>query len=90
MHGVSRKLKLFLKDDLIYLNTQFVSRETNGEGVSRILEATGADHVISGMFSILRKGGYVTMVGLPKTSLHIENAAHNIGMAYIRTAHNIT
>lgn len=57
---------------------QVVSDETNGEGVTRILEASGAEHVINGMFSLLRKGGHVTMVGLPKTPIHIENAAHNI------------
>ena len=63
----------------IVLSAQIVSRETNGDGITRILEATGSDQVISGMFSLLRKGGQVIMVGLPKTALHVENAAHNIG-----------
>jgi len=61
---------------------QIVSRETNGDGITRILEATGSDQVISGMFSLLRKGGQITMVGLPKTALHVENASHNIGIGH--------
>lgn len=55
-------------------------RETQGDGVARICEITGAEVMINSMFSLLRKGGRIVMVGIPKQPLHVENPMPDICM----------
>ncbi len=54
-------------------------RETNDDGIGRICEMSGSDLMVNSMFSMLRKGGRVVMVGLPKKPLHVENVLPDIG-----------
>lgn len=53
--------------------------ETKGDGIGRICEMSGAVSMVNSMFSMLRKGGFVVMVGLPKAPLHVENPLPDIG-----------
>jgi 2-desacetyl-2-hydroxyethyl bacteriochlorophyllide A dehydrogenase len=57
---------------------QVIWNETEGIGISRICEMSGAESMINGLFSLLRKNGQVVLVGLPKTPLHVENVATDI------------
>ena len=57
-------------------------QETSGDGVGRLCEASGADVIINQMFSTLRKGGHVVMVGLPRKPIHLENPLPDIGEWY--------
>ena len=52
---------------------------TNNDGIGRIAEMSGASVMVNSMFSFLRKGGHVVMVGLPKQPLHVENVLTDIG-----------
>eukprot|EP01083_Nonionella_stella_P231583 817661_1 len=62
---------------------------TNGVGVGRIIECSGHAPTISKIFSCLRKGGAVTLVGLPKESLIFDNPLQDIifKSIQIRTIH---
>ena len=53
--------------------------ETANVGIGRIVEMSGAPVMANTMFSMLRKGGVITMVGLVKQPLHIENVLQDIG-----------
>lgn len=55
-----------------------VLRMTNGAGIGRICEASGAAPMLNGCFSYLRKGGRLSILGLPKQPLHIENVLQDI------------
>jgi len=57
---------------------QVIREETNGNGIGRICEMSGAATMVNSMFSLLRKAGHVVMVGLPKSPLHIENPLADI------------
>jgi threonine dehydrogenase-like Zn-dependent dehydrogenase len=57
---------------------QTIFKETNGDGVGRILDATGSAPLVNKCFKLLRKGGYVCLVGLPKEPLFIEDPLPNI------------
>jgi len=46
---------------------------TDGVGVGRIIECSGAAKTISQLFGCLRKGGAITLVGLPKEALVVEH-----------------
>ncbi|XP_065191971.1 L-threonine 3-dehydrogenase-like [Sycon ciliatum] len=50
-----------------------VMRETGGDGVGRLVEASGVAPMLNNCFTLLRKGGTVLAVGLPKAPLHVEN-----------------
>lgn len=52
----------------------FINKETNGVGVGRIIECSGNTYMMSNMFKLLRKGGTVVLVGLPKEDLIFKNA----------------
>ncbi len=58
---------------------QVIMKETDGDGIGRICEMSGSDLMVNSMFSMLRKGGRVVMVGLPKKPLHVENVLPDIG-----------
>jgi threonine dehydrogenase-like Zn-dependent dehydrogenase len=49
-----------------------IMRETGGNGVGRLVEATGAASMVNASFSLLRKGGRIVLIGLPKEPLHVE------------------
>uniref|UniRef100_A0A0B7BHM8 Enoyl reductase (ER) domain-containing protein n=1 Tax=Arion vulgaris TaxID=1028688 RepID=A0A0B7BHM8_9EUPU len=57
---------------------EFVMKLTNGVGVDRICECSGVSPVVNSSFSLLRKGGYIGLVGLPKQPLHVENVLQDI------------
>ena len=54
--------------------------ETGNVGIGRIVEMSGAPVMANTMFSMLRKGGVVVMVGLVKQPLHVENVLQDIGI----------
>ncbi|XP_062515892.1 L-threonine 3-dehydrogenase-like [Corticium candelabrum] len=55
-----------------------VIRETNGDGAGRIVEATGYPPLVNNSFSLLRKGGRIVLIGLPKAPLHVDNVLSDI------------
>ena len=63
---------------------QVIMRETDGVGIGRICELSGADVMVNSQFAMLRKGGHVVLVGLPKKPLHVENVLQDIGMDNFR------
>ena len=52
---------------------------TGGDGMGRICECSGAAMMVNATFSMLRKGGHMTFVGLPKEPLHVENVLQDVG-----------
>ncbi|XP_067671841.1 L-threonine 3-dehydrogenase-like [Haliotis asinina] len=57
---------------------QFVESFTDGLGMGRVCECSGAPPMVNMSFSLLRKGGRIVMVGLPKQPLHVENVLQDI------------
>lgn len=57
---------------------QFVMDFTNGDGMGRVCECSGAPVMVNSSFSYLRKGGTIVMVGLPKQPLHVENVLQDV------------
>ncbi|XP_005101843.1 L-threonine 3-dehydrogenase [Aplysia californica] len=57
---------------------EFVMELTNGVGMDRICECSGFPPVVNASFSLLRKGGTIGLVGLPKQPLHVENVLQDI------------
>ena len=55
-----------------------VMKFTKGVGIGRICEASGAVSMLNGCFSYLRKGGRISILGLPKQPLHVENVLQDI------------
>lgn len=53
-------------------------KETAGNGVGRLFEATGSAPMINNCFSLLRKGGKIGLIGLPKAPIHIEDPLPNV------------
>jgi len=51
---------------------------TDGVGVARLVEATGAPPIVNNCFSLLRKGAKLVLIGLPKSAIHIENPLQNV------------
>ena len=51
---------------------------TSGHGVPRLVEATGAPPVVNNCFRLLRKGGKVVLIGIPKAPIHIEDPMPNV------------
>jgi threonine 3-dehydrogenase len=52
---------------------QQVLAATNGIGAGCCIECSGASSNCNGMFKLIRKGGRLVLVGLPKTPLHVED-----------------
>ena len=42
------------------------------------MEASGAQPLVNNCFSLLRKGGVVVLVGIPKSPLHVENVGRDV------------
>ena len=40
---------------------------------------SGSDLMVNSQFSMLRKGGHVVLVGLPRKPLHVENVLQDVG-----------
>jgi len=55
-----------------------IMKSTGQAGIGRICEASGASVMLNGCFSYLRKGGRVSILGLPKKPLHVENVLQDI------------
>jgi len=51
---------------------------TNGAGVARLVEATGAPPMVNTCFTFLRKGAKMVLIGLPKSAIHIEDPLQNV------------
>ncbi|XP_023330135.1 uncharacterized protein LOC111702613 [Eurytemora carolleeae] len=51
---------------------------TDGVGISRLVEATGAPSIVNNCFSLLRKGAKLVLIGLPKSAIHIEDPLQNV------------
>ena len=51
---------------------------TSGDGVPRLVEATGAPPVVNNCFRLLRKGGKLVLIGIPKAPIHIEDPMPNV------------
>merc|ERR1712228_124675 len=51
---------------------------TDGVGVGKVIECSGHAPTISAIFGCLRKGGCITLVGLPKTQLVIDDVLNDI------------
>lgn len=65
-----------------------VLMETDGDGVGRLLEASGAQPLVNQSFKMLRKGGVVVLVGIPKKPLHVEDVIPDFLMKSL-TLHTI-
>ncbi|KAL5019086.1 hypothetical protein ScPMuIL_004808 [Solemya velum] len=57
---------------------QAILKRTDGTGMGRICECSGASAMVNSCFSLLRKGGRLTLVGLPQEPLHVENVLQDI------------
>lgn len=58
---------------------EVVMKETKGDGIGCVVECSGAKPLVNGgIYTILRKGGRILMLGLPKQALHIENPLPNV------------
>ncbi|CAD5126036.1 DgyrCDS14211 [Dimorphilus gyrociliatus] len=53
--------------------SESISQLTNGDGIGRLIECSGAVQIASIMFQLVRKGGHIVLVGLVKQPLIIEN-----------------
>ncbi|XP_068216406.1 L-threonine 3-dehydrogenase-like [Palaemon carinicauda] len=63
-----------LKEDI----GERVMGHTDGNGIGRIVEASGAASLLNRSFSWLRKGGQIGLIGLPKEPLHVENVLTDV------------
>jgi len=76
--------KMNLACPLVTLDTSVKDLETevksltSGNGVPRLVEATGAPPVVNNCFRLLRKGGKVVLIGIPKAPIHIEDPMPNV------------
>ena len=52
---------------------------TDGIGIGRICECSGAPSIMNTCFSYLRNGGRIVLIGGPKQPLHVENAMQDVG-----------
>jgi len=66
-----------VKEENIDLIKQWVLKETDGDGVGCVIEASGALMMVNNCFSWLRKGGTIVMVGLPKGDIVIKDPLSN-------------
>lgn len=58
---------------------EIVMKETNGDGIGVVIECSGAKPLVNGgIYTVLRKGGKILMLGIPKQALHIENPLTNV------------
>ncbi|XP_013416550.1 uncharacterized protein LOC106178076 [Lingula anatina] len=66
-----------------------IMEKTNGNGIGRICECSGAPPAVNTLWTSLRKGGNVVLIGLPKQPIHIEDPLTNVVFkaVQIRTVH---
>mmetsp|Transcript_44166 Transcript_44166/g.70772 ORF Transcript_44166/g.70772 Transcript_44166/m.70772 type:complete len:395 (+) Transcript_44166:38-1222(+) len=66
-----------------------VNKLTENHGFGRIVECSGNENVIALLFRMIRKGGKIVMVGLPKHKIVIEEAMNNwvLNAIQIRSIH---
>lgn len=58
---------------------EHIMKITNGDGIGCVVECSGAKPLVNGgIYTALRKGGKIAMIGLPKQALHIENPLTNV------------
>ncbi|RUS76558.1 hypothetical protein EGW08_015690 [Elysia chlorotica] len=57
---------------------EFVMKHTSGVGMDCVCECSGASSMVNSSFSLLRKGGHIGLVGLPKQPLHVENVLQDV------------
>jgi len=50
-----------------------IMKLTDGNGVPRLVEASGFPPVVNSCFSMLRKGAHIVLIGLPKKPIHISD-----------------
>jgi len=55
-----------------------VLKLTNGDGAGCLIECTGAPPLVNAMFSFIRKGGRMVLVGVPKAPLHVEDVINDL------------
>lgn len=58
--------------------TEAVRLLSGGNGVGRVVEASGASSLLNGSFKWLRKGGQIAVVGLPKAPLHVDDVVADL------------
>jgi len=51
---------------------------TNGNGIARLVEASGAPPMVNTCFTLLRKGAKLVLIGLPKSAIHVEEPLQNV------------
>ena len=54
-----------------------IKKLTDGNGVGVVVEASGASSMVTKAFELLRKGGKIVVIGLPKSDITIENPLKN-------------
>lgn len=57
---------------------EFIKSFTEGVGMGRICECSGAAMMVNATFPMLRKGGQLVLVGLPKQPLHVDNVLQDV------------
>jgi len=73
-----------LKDVLVTIDSSKeclvdrVMELTSGNGIARLVEASGAPAMVNSSFSLLRKGAKIVLIGLPKSAIHIEEPLKNV------------
>uniref|UniRef100_A0A6A7FYD4 L-threonine 3-dehydrogenase-like n=1 Tax=Hirondellea gigas TaxID=1518452 RepID=A0A6A7FYD4_9CRUS len=55
-----------------------VMRLTDGNGVERIVEASGSAVLLNHSFKWLRKGGQMVLIGIPKGPLHVDDVLQDL------------
>jgi len=82
---LSWKLELAKKmgaDELINVKEKDLKSEvmrlTGDIGVQTMIECSGVSDITNMSFSLLRKGGRIVLVGLPKQPLHVENVLKDV------------
>jgi len=55
-----------------------IMKSTGGIGVPTIIECSGYSDFVNNSFSLLRKGGRMVFIGLPKNPLHVENVLQDV------------
>ncbi|KAI6654352.1 Sorbitol dehydrogenase-like [Oopsacas minuta] len=54
-----------------------IDKITEGNGVGVIVEASGVSSMLTGAFNLLRRGGKIVVIGLPKADIVIKDPMRN-------------
>jgi len=63
--------------DIPWLKEQILLH-TDNVGASCLIECSGSSDVANGMFSLIRKGGRMVLVGIPKAPLHVPDVINDL------------